>query len=97
MKQVRNITVDYIYRFFSCFDLADSIWVLFLVYRDMSLFEIGILEGIFHLTGIAFEIPTGAIADLFGRRRTLILGRIVGVISAVLMLVGGNFLFIHWL
>lgn len=91
MKQVRNITVDYIYRFFSCFDLADSIWVLFLAYRDMSLFKIGLLEGIFHLTGILFEVPTGAIADLFGRKRTLIMGRITGVISAVLMLVGGNF------
>ncbi len=91
MKNVRNITVDYIYRFFASFDLSDSIWVLFLGYRHMSLFEIGILEGIFHLTSILFEVPTGAIADLFGRKRTLIMGRISGMISAVLMLLGGNF------
>ena len=91
MKQVRNVTVDYIYRFFSCFDLADSIWILFLAYRDMSLFEIGLLEGIFHLTSILFEVPTGAIADLCGRKKTLIMGRVSGALSAILMLLGGNF------
>ncbi len=91
MKHVRNVTVDYIYRFFSCFDLADSIWILFLAYREMSLFEIGLLEGIFHLTSILFEVPTGAIADLCGRKKTLIMGRILGALSAILMLLGGNF------
>ena len=92
MKQVRNVTVDYFYRFFSSFDLVGSIWILFLGYREMSLFEIGILEGIFHLTSIIFEVPTGAIADLFGRKRTLIIGRLAGALSAILMLVGGHFI-----
>lgn len=82
----RNIKVDYIYRFLSCFDITSAIWVLYLGYKGMSLTQIGILESIFHITGFISEIPTGAMADLIGRKRIIVLGRFTALISAVIML-----------
>ena len=53
-----------------------AVWVLYLTeYRDISLAQVGIMEGIFWGVTLALEIPSGAFADRFGRR----LGFIVGV------------------
>ena len=87
-----NIKNEYLYRFFSSFDITSAIWVLYLGYKGMSLVEIGLLEGIFHVTGFLSEIPTGALADLFGRRKILIIGRVTSLISAIVMLFSNSFL-----
>lgn len=87
----RNITVDYVYRFLSSFDITSAIWVLFLGYKGMSLIEIGLLESIYHTCNLIFEIPTGAMADLLGRRRVIILSRVASVISCLIMLNSHSF------
>ena len=91
-KIKNNIKNDYLYRFFSSFDITSAIWVLYLGYKGMSLTEIGLLEGIFHITGFLSEIPTGALADLFGRRKSMIIGRITSVLSAIIMLFSNSFI-----
>ena len=48
----RNITLEYIFSFISKFSLTEAIWVLYLSYKGMSLAQIGILEGIFHITSL---------------------------------------------
>jgi predicted MFS family arabinose efflux permease len=57
----------------------------------MSLVEIGILESIYHITGLIFELPTGAIADVYGKKFSVVTGRIVSVISCLLMIVSNTF------
>ena len=91
-KIMRNIKVDYIYRFLSCFDITSAIWVLYLGYKGMSLTQIGLLESIFHITGFISEIPTGAMADLIGRKRIIVFGRFTALISAVIMLFSNSFI-----
>lgn len=91
-KIKNNIKNYYLYRFFSSFDITSAIWVLYLGYKGMSLTEIGLLEGIFHITGFLSEIPTGALADLFGRRKSMIIGRITSVLSAIIMLFSNSFI-----
>jgi MFS family permease len=49
-------------------------WLIFLYARGFSIFEIALFEGIFHVTSLLLEIPTGAIADIFGRKTSRILG-----------------------
>lgn len=87
----RNIKIDYFYRFISNMNITSAIWVLYLNYKGLSLVEIGILESIFHGTSLIFEVPTGAIADLMGRKRTLVMGRLISTISAILMLISSSF------
>lgn len=91
-KLSKNIKNDYIYKFFSAFDITSAIWVLYLGFKGMTLVQIGLLEGIFHITGFLSEIPTGALADLFGRRKILIIGRITSLISAIIMLFSNSFI-----
>lgn len=65
--------------------------MLYLGYKGMSLIQIGILESIFHITGFISEIPTGAIADLIGRKRLIVLGRTTALISTIIMLYSNSF------
>lgn len=65
---------------------AGCIWVLLLAGRGFSLAEIGLAEGIFHLVSLICEVPSGMVADLLGRKRTLAAGQIMSGLSAVAML-----------
>ncbi len=91
-KVNRNIRIDYIYCFFKNFDISSSIWVLYMVFKGMSLWQIGIVEGIYHLTSFIFEVPTGAMADLLGRKKVILVGRICSAVSSILCLFGHNML-----
>ncbi|ASW44335.1 MFS transporter [Clostridium isatidis] len=91
-KISKNVQIDYIYKFLSSFDITSAIWVLYLAFNGMSLIEIGLLEGIFHITGLISEVPTGAIADLIGRKKAIVFSRSFSLISAILMLFSASFL-----
>ena len=70
-----------------------SFWILFLSQNGMSLWQIGLLESIFHATSVICEIPSGMLADRYSYKTNLYLSRIAGIASSILMLLGqGNFL-----
>lgn len=69
-----------------------SFWILFLSQNGMSLWQIGLLEIIFHATSVICEIPSGMLADCYSYKTNLYLSRIAGIASSILMLLGqGNF------
>jgi len=86
-----NIAIDYVFRFVSSFDLSSGIWVLYLVFKGLPLWQIGLLEGIFHVVSFISEVPTGAAADLLGRKKVILLGRICSALSCIIMLFATNF------
>lgn len=88
-----NVKKNYLYSFMANFNLTQGVWMLYLAYRGLSLFEIGIMESIFHITSFTMEVPTGMIADIYGRKTSRILGRILAVVSTVIMLLSTNLLF----
>lgn len=90
-KIKRNISIGYIYNFFLQFNITSAIWVLYLAFKGMSLVEIGMLESIYHITGLCLEIPSGALADLRGRKFCVVLGRAVNIVSCVLMIISNSF------
>lgn len=85
-----NIRKDYIFTLISRFDLTNGIWMLYLASRGLSLFQIGLMETVYHISSFTMEIPTGAVADIFGRKTSRILGRISSVIATVIMIYGQN-------
>lgn len=87
----KNIKLDYIYKFISSIDITSAIWVLYLSFKGFSLVQIGLLESIFHGTSLLCEIPTGAMADLLGRKKTIVIGRAMAAISAIMMLMANSF------
>ena len=92
MQLKANIRKNYIYTFITSLSITEAIWMLFLAYRGMSLVQIGLLESIFHITGMTMEIPTGIIADRFGRKTSRVVGRLLGLVSTGLMLSSHSFL-----
>ncbi|MFL0247737.1 MFS transporter [Candidatus Clostridium stratigraminis] len=91
-KLKRNISVSYMYNFLLQLNITSAIWVLYLAFRGMSLVQIGILESIYHMTGLLFELPTGAIADVYGKKFSVVVGRALSVISCILMIISNSFL-----
>lgn len=65
-------------------------WVAILAVRGYSLTEIGFAETVFHLTSIIFEIPSGVLADLFGRRRMLVVSSVLRMIGNIIMIFSRN-------
>ncbi|MGB8455914.1 MAG: hypothetical protein WCD89_26815 [Anaerocolumna sp.] len=61
-----NIGIDYMFRFISNFNLTGALWVLYLSYRGMSLGQIGLLEGFFHITftALLYPISSNALNEL---------------------------------
>lgn len=85
-----NIKLDCFAVFIANLNMQSSIWVLYLAYCGMNLAQIGILEGIYHATSIVCEIPSGAAADLLGRKTSMILSRICIAVSCIIMLLSRN-------
>lgn len=87
----RQINKLYTLTTVSYFRIAGASWVALLALRGFSLLQIGILESIFHIASSCFEIPSGVVADVFGRKRTLALSKLVSVLSSLAMILSDNF------
>ena len=81
-KQLQTLNA---FGFSACLRIPDAVWVVLLVARGYSLWQVGLAEGIFHIVSILGEIPSGMAADLMGRRRSLMAAGLCGVVSALLM------------
>lgn len=87
----RNIPLDYIGTFITNLNMQNSVWVLYLAFCGLDLAQIGLCEGIYHATSIVCEIPSGAAADLLGRKRSMLLGRICVAVSCIIMVYARSF------
>lgn len=87
-KQIRTI---YGISALEALHIAGASWVALLAARGFSVFEIGILESIFHVVSMCFEIPSGAVADAFGRKRTMAASEVLMILSILCMLCSGTF------
>lgn len=67
------------------FHPAGSVWVLLLGLRGFSLVEIGLVESLFHVVSLCGELPSGLLADLLGRKRTLLLSQTMFALCSLLM------------
>lgn len=65
-------------------------WVAILAARGYSLVEIGLAETVFHITSLLFEIPSGVLADVFGRKTMLLVSSIMRMIGNIIMIFSCN-------
>jgi len=74
-RYARNIPIYYLFQFATGFLIWVPVWIIFLQdERGLSLTQVGLMEAVFWSCMMLFEVPTGAIADRFGRRVALGLG-----------------------
>lgn len=76
---------------FESLSLGGASWVALLAMRGYTIAEIGVIEAIFHCVSLCGEIPSGVIADVLGRKKTMVLSRVMSVFSAVAMLFSNSF------
>lgn len=65
-------------------------WVAILTSRGYSLVEISMAETVFHIVSLIFEIPSGVLADVFGRKKMLVVSTIMGMISDIIMILSDS-------
>ena len=73
------------------FMVAMPIIVLFFQEHGLSLTQVMFLQAIYSLSVAVFEIPSGYIADLFGRKNTIIISTIFSFIGYVIFSFYGGF------
>ncbi|MBQ0001753.1 MAG: MFS transporter [Clostridiales bacterium] len=66
-------------------------WVALLAARGFSLVQIGLAETVFHIVSLIFEIPSGVLADVFGRKKMLMVSCCMCFIGNLLMIFSGSF------
>ncbi len=82
-----NVRKSYLYSFLMDFSLTAPIWVLYLRdVRGLSLAQITLLEVPLFLLIVFAEVPTGAVADRFGRRVSLMLAS--GILALAVFVYG---------
>ena len=86
-RQIRGL---YLSSIFGNLSLTGA-WVAILAARGYSLIEIGIAETVFHITSLLFEIPSGAFADVFGRKKMLIVSSVMRMLGSIVMICSHNF------
>src|SRR3989338_6156747 len=71
---------------------SGPIFTLFLLAKGLSLQQIFTLSSIVLLSGMFFEVPTGVLADKYGRKTSMILGACISVIGWIMWLYMDTFM-----
>jgi MFS family permease len=87
----RNIKVFSLFNFFSDFVFFAPVAVIYFAHVTGS-FALGMsIFSIAYVSSAIFEVPTGVVSDLVGRRVTILLGAMCSVVCVVLYAVGGSY------
>lgn len=76
----RNIRLYYLSQFFQGLIFHMPVWVAYEL-QFISLAELALIEAIMQSSQLLSELPTGAVADLLGKRASVIIGRIIALVG----------------
>jgi MFS family permease len=62
------------------------VYVLYFRHYQINLFQIGLLAAIFEASILIFEMPTGLVADIYGRKISVTLSAFVSLVSGILFI-----------
>ncbi len=91
-KLRQNLWKFYIYKILGSMFFFVPIMVLFWQDNGLSLTEVMLLQSIFAICTVILEIPSGYFADLFGRKKTLLVASITGLLAMFVYSIGSSFL-----
>lgn len=90
-KLENNIWKFYVYKFLRGLWIPATIWTLYFLARGFNYSQIGITDIIFALIILLFEIPSGAFADIIGRKYSVFFGYTIVGLSLFLVGYTGNY------
>lgn len=81
----RNIRLLSIYWLLRDFQLWIPVWIVFLtIDRGFSLTQVTLAEGVYLIGVLVLEVPTGAVADKYGRSKSMALGAAFLAVSVLI-------------
>lgn len=88
----RNVRLLNVFNFLTEFNPVITIWVVYLTdFREISLFQVGVMEAFFWAVKLVLEVPSGAFADRYGRKLCNVVGVSVEGFGILAFAVAGNF------
>ena len=87
-KSINNVIL---FNFFNNMSFERVLWVVYLLNKNISLIEIGIIQSILSVSMFIFEFPTGFIGDRYGRRNSLFIGNFMILIYLIIFLFSNKF------
>lgn len=90
-----NITISYILAFAKNTWFWLGVWIFYYL-RFTNYAGIGLIETVLIITMTIAEIPTGAVADLLGKKKTLIIAFLLEAVGAYMMAFTPNYTIMLW-
>ncbi len=87
----KNIRVLYAFSFCWLALVIMPVIVPFFASKGLSLTDVFVLQSVFALAVVVFEVPSGYLADVIGRRNTLILGSVFHSVGFTMLCFVDNF------
>jgi MFS family permease len=94
----KNLTLLYGFSFFDPFMIIIPLWVPYLATQGISMRQFMELQAVFAIVILCGELPSGLLSDLWGRKKTLLLGSALKAVSFSLLPLWSSyegFLFYH--
>jgi MFS family permease len=92
MKKFPQNTLQlYLIKIAKWFNLVMPIVVLFYQENGLTMSQIFILKSIYSIAMVATELPSGYMADVWGCRKTLLLGAILGTVGIIIYSLSAGF------
>src|SRR5210317_775949 len=88
----RNIYNLYLIKLSKWLMLIMPIVALFYNENGLDELDIYLLQAIYSLSVVIMEIPSGYMADIVGRKKTLVLGGVLGTLGFVIYSISSSFL-----
>lgn len=82
-----------LYGFFKNLRFFEAFLILFFLENGLNFLQIGILYSIREIVLVVIEIPSGLLADTFGRRKTLVTAFLIYAVSFIGFSLSDNFMF----
>lgn len=83
-KLFKNISAFYLFEFFNMLLFPMAIWIFF----ESSFWSVDLLiifYSIQHLLIVVLEVPTGALADIIGKKKTIVLGALINFLAWIVI------------
>jgi MFS family permease len=88
----RKLRLFQLYRFLSTSYLFAPVIMVFFGGRNLTVTQITLLNSVYCVTAMLFEVPTGVLADRWGRKRAMVLGSLMMAAGCTLDYLGHSFL-----
>lgn len=89
-KSVRNVLI---FNLLNNLSFERVLWIAYLLEKNISLIQIGLIQSILNISMTIFELPTGFVADKYGRKVSIFIGNLFVLLYLLIFLLSNEFIY----